>query len=264
MTLCIVINGYDGIVLAAESRTSALLDSQAFGRMHVPRDDAAEKLFRFKPPNTAVGVVIHGTGAIDEKPVSRFMPDFEATLPEQRLSVQDFAQRLSDFFMQQWQTMMPADYKGPDTSFVVAGFDPGLSKSKVLSFDIPGKREVIKKTVDIQGQRAEIYWGGQYGFIERLIRGLGQGLLEEISQHCDFQLEQNQPLLEALKKQEIHIIAGKLQEYKDLAIFLIQVTIDAQRILTPWNISCGGPIDVATITRYEHFKFIQRKQVDEV
>ena len=264
MTLCIVISGSDGLVLAAESRTSSLLELQGFGQMPMPRDDDAEKLFRFKQPNTAIGVVVHGTGAIDDKPVSSFMPDFEATLPEQRLSVQDFAQRLSDFFMQQWRSMMPTDYQGPDTSFIVAGIDPGWPKRKVLSFDIPGKQEVKEKTVDLQGQSAEIYWGGQYGFIERLIRGSEQGLLEEISRHSGSQLEQNQPLLEALKKQEIRIMAGKLQEHIDLAIFLIQVTIDAQRILTPGYTTCGGPIDVATITWGEHFKFIQHKQVDEV
>jgi hypothetical protein len=51
-----------------------------------------------------------------------------------------------------------------------------------------------------------------------------------------------------------------LQDCVDLAIFLIRATIDAQRLSVVLR-GVGGPIEVATITRREGFRYIQRKDI---
>jgi len=51
-----------------------------------------------------------------------------------------------------------------------------------------------------------------------------------------------------------------LQDCVDLAIFFIRTTIIAQK-LTIGLRGCGGPIDVATITRRDGFQYIQKKAV---
>jgi hypothetical protein len=58
----------------------------------------------------------------------------------------------------------------------------------------------------------------------------------------------------------IPLEAMPLQDCVDLAIFFIRTTIDAQK-LTVGIRGCGGPIDVATITRREGLKFIPQKKV---
>lgn len=58
----------------------------------------------------------------------------------------------------------------------------------------------------------------------------------------------------------IPLAAMPLQDCVDLAIFFIRTTITAQR-LTLGISGCGGPIDVAIITRREGLRFIQRKQI---
>jgi hypothetical protein len=51
-----------------------------------------------------------------------------------------------------------------------------------------------------------------------------------------------------------------LQDLVDLAIFVLRATIMLQK----WTVDLrgvGGPIDVATITRTEGFKYIQQKKI---
>jgi len=59
---------------------------------------------------------------------------------------------------------------------------------------------------------------------------------------------------------QIPLLAMPLQDCVDLALFFIQTTIAAQR-LTVGLRGCGGPIDVATITRREGVHYIQKKQI---
>jgi hypothetical protein len=51
-----------------------------------------------------------------------------------------------------------------------------------------------------------------------------------------------------------------LQDCVDLALFFIRTTIVAQQ-LTVGIRGCGGSIDVATITRREGLRFVQRKRI---
>jgi 20S proteasome alpha/beta subunit len=52
----------------------------------------------------------------------------------------------------------------------------------------------------------------------------------------------------------------QVEDHVDLATFFIRTTIDAQK-LTVGLRGCGGPIDVATITRRDGFKFISKKEI---
>ena len=56
------------------------------------------------------------------------------------------------------------------------------------------------------------------------------------------------------------IQAMALQDCVDLAIFFVRTTIAAQA-LTVGIRGCGGPIDVATITRDGGLSFVQQKQL---
>lgn|SRR5260221_288777 len=261
MTICLVIRGSEGIVLAADSRTTAIADMPFGGTQLVPMDNTAVKLFSFKEPNTAIGVVIHGSGAIDQKPLSTYIPDFEATLPAQRLTIQDFAQQLSDFFMRQWKTLMPTDFKGPDISFIVAGFGANQLNSKVLSFDIPGHPQVVEKKPDIKNEYLEIFLGGRHEFIDRLIRGFDPELPKIIADQYELEPQEIQSLEERFKKLEPKIILKSLQEHVDLAAYLVKTTIDAEKLLVPWRQSCGGETDIATITWGNPLQFVQRKKI---
>jgi len=257
MSLGIVIKGPEGLVLAAESRVT-LAATSADQQIHVNFDNAT-KLLSFSKPHNYVGAVTYGQAAINLRTAHSFLPEFEAKLPDERLSVEKFAERLSIFFMDQWQGVMPEDYPGPNMSFVVGGFDKGEPYGRVFLFEIPGKPVPNERNPD---PGFGITWGGQREIVDRLIRGYDHRMVQIVAQALNLEQEQAQLLVQAIKPLEMPmpLQAMALQDCVDLAIFFIRTTITAQT-LTVGVRGCGGPIDVGTITRRDNFKYVQRKVV---
>jgi len=259
MSLGIVIKGPEGLVLAAESRVT--LDAPAGkGQSIQVHYDNATKLISFSNPHNTVGVVTYGLAAVGLRTVHSFVPEFEASLGNGRLLIRDFAQRLSDFMMQQWQNTMPPDYNGPNITFVVGGFNENEPYGRVLLFDIPRKAAPAEQ----QANAGEfgITWGGQREFVDRLIQGYDYRVVEIARKTLNLQPDQIKQLLQAMNGMQMPLpmAAMPLQDCVDLAIFFIRTTIIAQR-LTVGIRGCGGPIDVATITRRDGFRFVQRKEI---
>lgn len=261
MSLGIVIKGPEGIVLAAESRVT-LTAGQGIPNappIHVNFDNAT-KLLSFSGQNTAVSVVTYGLAAINLRTAHSYIPEFESQLPDQRLPIAEFSQRLSDFFMTQWQVHMPPTYTGPNMTFVVGGFNDGEPYGRVFQFDIPRAPQPVEQYSGV-GEFG-ITWGGQREFVDRLIQGYDHRL-PAIAQACLSLNPQQEQLLSTNLGQlqmNIPLLAMPLQDCVDLAMFFIRTTITAQR-LTVGIRGCGGPIDVAIITRREGFRFIQKKDI---
>jgi hypothetical protein len=259
MSLGIVIKGPEGLVLAAESRVTLSAESSNGQKIHVNFDNAT-KLLSFSSPNTTVGVVNYGLAAIGLRTPHSFVPEFEAGLPLDRLSVHDFAKRLSDFFMQQWQAVMPADYSGPNISFVIGGFNEDEPYGRVFLVEIPKASTPVDQHTD--QREFGLTWGGQREFVDRLVKGYDYRLPKIISDTLDLQPSQFELVEQALSSlaMSIPLQAMPLQDCVNLAIFFIRTTITAQR-LTVGIRGCGGPIDVAIITRRRGLRYIQRKEV---
>jgi len=129
--------------------------------------DNARKVLQFAEPHNFVGAVTYGLGGIGLRSAYSFVPEFESTLPNQRLSVDDYAQRLGNFFMQQWRNTMPSSYQGPGITFVVGGFNNGEPYGRVYLIEIPNAPTPVERHSGAFG----ITWGGQRGIVDRLIRG---------------------------------------------------------------------------------------------
>lgn len=194
MSLGIIIKGPEGLVLASESRVTlaAQLPNQ---QVHMNFDNAV-KLLSFSPPNNTVGAVTYGQAAISLRTAHSFMPEFEAKLPSERLPVQEFARRLSDFFIQQWQTSVAETYVGPSMAFVVGGFNEGEPYGRVFQIDIPNRPEPVEQ----QPKPGDfgITWGGQRELVDRLIQGFDYRLPDIVTKTLDLQPEQTQAVTQAL------------------------------------------------------------------
>ena len=258
MSLGIVVKAPEGLVLAAESRITLSTQPPQGQGIYVNFDNAT-KLLSFGEKHNFVGVVTYGQAAIGLRTPHSFIPEFESQLPQERISVQCFAQHFSDFFLQQWQAQMPADYKGPNMTFVIGGFDEGEPYGRVFQIDIPGNPAPTEKN---PGNQFGITWGGQREVVDRLMQGYDHRLPDTISGALNLDAQQVQAMTQALTplQMQIPLMGMPLQDCVNLAIFFIRTTIMAQR-LTVGIRGCGGPIDVAILTRREGFKFIQRKQI---
>lgn len=260
--------GPEGIVLAADSRVTLFAQAPGQNLLLPATFDNATKLLKVNGQDF-VGAVTYGAGAIGiESPrtAHSFLPEFEAKLHEQdagRLSVQNFAQRLAEFFMAQWESAMPREYaeqNQPGMYFLVGGFDEGATYGRTFEIVIPYAPE--PKEWHANPGEFGLVWGGQREFTDRLIQGYDPSLLAVATKALDLIPEQQAKLRDALAQLSVAIPYQflPLQDCVDLSIFLIRTTIGIQK----WQVGVrgvGGAIDVATITRTEGFRPVQQKTV---
>lgn len=257
MSLGIVIKGAEGLVLAAESRVT--LQYQAGTKLVPVYFDNATKLMSFSAPNTTVGLVTYGQAVIGQRTAASFMPEFEASLPRERLSIEAFATKTGEFFLKQWQSSMPSNYQGPPVTFVVAGFDKGDIYGRVYVVDIPSAPE--PKETNPGGEFGTTF-GGQFETVNRILKGYATGLPDALTKELNLQPDQVSAMQQTLARFQavIPLPALGLQDCVNMAIFLIRTTIGVQGFTLDIR-GVGGPIDIAVITRNKDLRFIQQKEV---
>lgn len=264
MSLGIVFKGPEGVVLAADSRVT--LNSRLQGQsVTIPAYfDNATKLLEVAGQHF-VGVVTYGLGAIGEqepRTAYSFMPEFERELQRsdvQRLPVEDFSRRLSQFFLSQWRKMMPEKWSGPDMTFLVGGYDEDAPYGRVFEVIIPARPDPRELHENDFGP----VWGGQKEYTSRLIHGFDPGLpslLKECLQLDDTEYEQTVKHLRSSLSLSIPYQFLPLQDCVDFAIFLVRTTIMLQTFTVGMR-GVGGAVDVAIITRTGGFRAIQQNTI---
>ena len=266
MSLGIVIKCPEGLVLAAESRIT--LGAQMvtpLGTQQIPvYFDNATKLLSFSEPNTTVGAVTYGQAVIGQqtpRTAASFLPEFEAGLPKERLTVLEFAEKISKFYLKQWQSTMPPDDKIaniPNMTFVVAGFNRDEVYGHVYIVEIPRAPKPIERSKD---NEFGITFGGQHEIVSRIMSGYDIRLPEVLQKDLNLSPEQVTKFGKIIQQFRLvvplQVLA--LQDGVDLACFFIRTTMDAQRFSVGIR-GVGGAIDVAIIKRNQNLQFIQRKQ----
>lgn len=268
MSLGIVVKGSEGIVLAADSRLTLTATLKDAARPNVELQlpvnfDNATKLLTFAEPNTWIGAVTFGDAVIgtttsDLRTPQSFVPEFEADLPSERLSVADFSQRLSDFFLKQWRARMPAAHPGPGMTFVVGGFDEDKPYGSVYLFIIPNNPTPEERSPDDFGMT----FGGQNELTGRLISGYDPRVIEIAKKELNAPAVRLDAFQKALGQLQLAIPFQvlPLQDCIDLAVFLIRTTTTAQNLSIGIR-GVGGAIDVAVITKRDGLSIIQQKEL---
>lgn len=277
MSLAIVFKGAEGIVLAADSRVTLTAVQQLGGKDYLlpsTYDNATKLLSVTKQAHVAV--VTYGLGAIgteEPRTAHSYLPEFESQLRKdkpKRLTVEQFASKLSDFFMAKWTVQMPADYKDDDMVFMIGGYDEGGVYGRLFELRIPSKPTPIEHR---KGNDFGLIWGGQKEYTSRLLNGFDESLTAIIENELKPPDGAGQDLVDAFGKSKTAILESfrrlgtpipyqflPLQDAVDLCISLIRTTITLQK----WQIGIrgvGGSIDVAMITQKDGFQSIQQKKV---
>ena len=275
MSLGIIFKGPEGLVLAADSRVTLTAQLRPQGvppgqpippPMLLPATfDNATKLLKVKGQEY-IGAVTYGAGAIGQaepRTAHSFLPEFEAQLRDEnpgRMSVEEFAKKLSDFYMTQWRATMPSPYTGADMIFLIGGFNEGAVYGRVFELFLPSRPDPHEQLVGTGSFGA--VWGGQREFVDRLLQGYDPGVLHLAKAELTLNSIAIQRLQDRLAQLAIPIPYQflPLQDCVDLSTFLIRTTITLQQ----WQIGVrgvGGAIDVATITQTDGFQPVQQKKI---
>lgn len=282
MSLGIAFKGPEGIVLAVDSRVTLFAERMTpEGLQSLPSTfDNATKLLKLNS-QTHVGAITYGLGALGNlqpRTAHSFLPEFESELLEElskdggapsedrkthkvQLSVEEYAKKLSVFFMKQWEKQgMPeqSQYSGDPMIFLVAGYDKDEVYGRIFDFYIPQRPEPMEQNANDFGMT----WGGQAEITSRLINGYDPAPIDFLRDNLKMNTEQN-----ALFQQVFNGLALPipfqflpLQDCVDLTVLLVRTTIALQTFQVGVR-GVGGAIDVATITRTEGLKLVQEKKI---
>lgn len=263
MSLGVVIKGPEGVVLASDSRVTLEAQKEGGPVIHVNFDNAT-KLLSFSEPHNYVGCITYGTAVLGLRTAHSYVSEFEQRVlagKEERLSVKEYAHELSNFFRERWAENMPEDYEGPNMTFVVGGYDPGAAYGKVFLFEIPG--DPSPKPRHTKNDDFGMTWGGQLEVASRLIHGFDPAVPNVVKETLNLDDKHTDKVYKRLREKLGYPIPYRilpLQDCVDLAIFLVRVTMTAQRLAIGVR-GVGGPIDVAMITRTNGLEYVQQKSI---
>ena len=260
MSLTVVVNGPEGVVLAADTRVTVPFQHPR-GDPAVASFDGATKILHFGEEHAWVGAVTYGLATIGGRTAHSLIPEFELQLDsgQAEYSVAEYASLLSEFFLSRWsESGLPRDLPpGGGMTFMVAGFDASKPYGEVWIFTIPGDPHPQVRP------HFHASWGGITDITNRIINGVDPRMIRTLQRRFNLTDEQRDELERDLQGQfrlALSVENLPLQECVDLAIFIIRTTITAQA-LAVMERGVGGIIEVATITRTEGFRWVQRKEI---
>jgi hypothetical protein len=253
MTIVVGVSAPDGIILAADSRTTVMRPDGLGGFRPRIASDNAEKVFDVCG---GYGVATFGDAFIGTQTIAGLMVEFEATVDGEELPVEQFAARLGEFFDRRYRAEREVgeDEIG-NLGFLVAGYD-GQGVGHI--------HEVLVPTGDLTDTDLNTSDGTGFAFrgmtdvINRLTRGVDWVAIAELGIPIEPDLAAQ---LEQVTYELVYPIT--VQDALDLAVFLIRTTIDMQRfsdgvIGRPggWS-GCGGPISAIAV-QPERVEFVSR------
>ena len=264
MTIAVSIKVNDGIVLASDSATTMM--DQESGRV-VTVYNNANKIFNLCK-RMPIGVITWGLGNFGHSSIATLAKDFRVRIsadktvfdPE-KYTILDVARKFVDFMHK--EHYLPAvttlsDDKLPLTGFVIAGYSSGASVAEMYGVNLFG-RTMPELTEFYSGEQAGLRWDGQPEAITRMIMGFAPelpGLLQEVGV-ADNLLEKIKERLCVLQ-QPLIMPSMPIQDTIDLAEYLVDLTVRFARF-RPGVPTVGGPIEIASITKHEGFKWSKRK-----
>lgn len=261
MSLGVVVKGPEGLVLATDTRVTLTAQRTGAPAPLIVNYDSATKILNFGKPHSWIGAVTYGDALIGTRTAHSFVPELELELCEKRYTVLEYAQHLSGFFMKRWQDGgLPSNVPpGRGMSFIVGGYDQELPYGAVFLFNIPQAPDPEPRNEDEFGMT----WGGQLEIVNRIIHGYDPALLPLLCDRLKVAESDMRALEDVIRPRFEYTVPYEvlpLQDCVDLAIFLVRTTINAQNLSVGVR-GVGGTIEVATITRMDGLKWIQRKEI---
>ena len=275
MTIALLIKVNDGLVLASDSATTLtmrLLDgTEAVGNIY----NNANKVFNLHK-GLPVGAMTWGLGNIGPASIATLAKDIrrrfqgedpafpEWTIDPTNYTIEELAisarKFLYDGRYDQIEAAATAAGEAPPVlGFLVAGYSSGADepKSYVIQLGIPGVPDIQEMIPEESGAA----WWGQPEAIARILGGLSLAVPQALVNLGALSEADALALVDTLRPQlnpQMVVAAMPIQDAIDLAEYLVHATIQFVRF-SPGNPTVGGPIEIATITKHEGYKWVHRK-----
>jgi hypothetical protein len=269
MTIAISLKVNDGLVLAADSASTFILQGPDARPVAFNVYNHANKVFNLVK-GLPIGVTTWGTGSIGTSSIETLMKDLRQKLAPaagplaidpRSYHIRDVAEAVRTFFFEErYRLTMAEQPHAHELGFIVAGYSSGQSMAE--EFEVLMKGSECHKPTPVRAiSECGLKWAGMPEPISRLILGYGTGLPQVLESRLGVPPEQVKPAMQIIEQSlgaPLVVPPMPIQDAIDLAEFLVELTAKFYRFL-PGAQSVGGPIEIAAITKHEHFKWIKRK-----
>jgi hypothetical protein len=263
VTVAVAVKVFDGIVLAADSATTIEL---ANGSAQVYNN--ANKVFHLHRKHP-VAAMTWGFGNVGGASIStlakdlrmRFTgldPDYADWELTDSYTVEEIAGRLVEHLHPLYAADHGQNSMPPPIGFLVAGYSSGQPQAEAWRIDISSPTTTPVPVSDIPQNAAGWISYAQPEATQRLFTGIDPRFVAAMRDLLDpAEWAKIEPILKDFHRQPA-IPSMPLGDAIALAKFLVEVTAGYSHFLLGPD-TVGGPIEVASISRHEGFKWISRK-----
>ncbi|MCF7805825.1 MAG: hypothetical protein K9N46_15185 [Candidatus Marinimicrobia bacterium] len=271
MSVCVAVKVGEGLVFASDSATTVAGAPASSGGQQGPQGIVkvfynATKIFQID--KLPVGVMTWGAGSFKARTIASLIEEFEnqeeiKQLKASSLEVGDLAKTLWDFLNKksdEFFSEIPKQAR-PQTGLILAGYsgDNFFPEEYLMAIPMQKPRRVRE---DVEGQPN--FGANWYGMTDAIIR-FHHGRADEITDILN-ELEIDSDTIDKFENRiqqdiqyKVLFHAMPLGDAIDYARFLIDLTIARFRFVVGAEL-CGGPVDIATITRKSGFSWISHNK----
>lgn len=271
MTIAIVLQVHDGVVLASDSASTINDSTKEATSSIVNVYNNAKKIFNLCK-GLPLGSVTYGVGSIGSSSVATLAKDLRRRfagkdpafsswkLNTDAYTIQEVASRAREFLFDEcWASAGIEASSASHLGFVIAGYSAGAQLSEVWAIDIVGGKCDPPRLLFGQGV-TNVHAGGDPEVFSRLVLGHGfmlRGALAKIGVEAALIPAALKTLQSEMRIQLVEA-PMPIQDAIDFAEFLVRTTSEFTRFRRG-SPTVGGPVESAAITKHEHFKWVRRK-----
>jgi hypothetical protein len=264
MTIVVSVKVADGIVLAADSATSLIRPDGSIARVY----NHANKLFNLIK-GCPIGAMTYGSGAIGAASISTISKDLRSRLSNRddkayyvdpsTYTVEDVAKKAMNFFWELYDKEHPGGLANFFMGYRIGGFSRPGDLAELWDFAIVGDHADGPRIICKPDQFGPD-WEGDTDAIDRLVCGMSQQMKGALVALGVSEADAAKLYSDMVPKTYATLShpAMPIQDAIELSRFLAGTAArfadfkeDASTI--------GGPIDIASITKHEGFKWVARK-----
>ncbi len=252
MTIALTIRINNALILATDSSSTIMELEDDIPHVHQTYFNA-DKLFNLKK-NEPVGCLTWGDGSINGIPISILTKEFRDELEIDELNIEKIKEEFIEFLKK-----YIGDSNNINVGFLIAGYSQCKGNDPEMHV-IEIKQGKIQDSVKLTDDPFSISWFGDQDFLSRFIFGIDSNIGNLLKEN-GFNEDEVDEITE-FSKRELALPLGfpemPVQDAIDLAKFLVDICKKSSRFI-PGPQLIGGPTDIAAITKFEGFKWIERK-----
>lgn len=266
MTVCVAVKVHDCIVFAADSASTLSTTSAEGGTKVLNVYNNADKLFNLHR-NLPIVAMTCGMGHIGGRSISNLAKDLrfqlskgEHPINDQDYTIEDVVQRAHSFISTCYVSCNPEPNKGDYLEFWIGGYGSANTHGEIWKIVIadgaPQEPFLLNAEADAEG----VFWGGQGQAIARLLLGADPEFVDALVAE-GVPLDVSNAMYTAVRHRLATPVFHATMPTID-AIRLAQFLVDTTKGFFSFAFGSdivGGATDVATVTKWEGFKWIKRK-----